>query len=176
MAFCRRTRSRPCWEKPGWGGWNSRWRHRWCSGAAGHFLVRGWNSVRTWHLNMFTLIGLGVGVSYLYSLGALLFARYVPPTLRAPDGSVNLYFEPAAVITTLVLLGQVLELKARSRTSSALKALLGLAPKTARVVLPQWPRRRSAAQRGSRRQHAAGAPGRKNSSGRCGAGRRQQRG
>ncbi len=104
----------------------------WCGWP---FLERAWNSVRTWHLNMFTLIGLGVGVSYLYSLGALLFAQYVPPTMRAPDGSVNLYFEPAAVITTLVLLGQVLELKARSRTSSALKALLGLAPKTARVVL-----------------------------------------
>ena len=104
----------------------------WCGWP---FLERAWNSVRTWHLNMFTLIGLGVGVSYLYSLGALLFGRYVPPTMRAPDGTVNLYFEPAAVITTLVLLGQVLELKARSRTSSALKALLGLAPKTARVVL-----------------------------------------
>lgn len=104
----------------------------WCGWP---FLVRAWNSVRTWHLNMFTLIGLGVGVSYLYSLGALLFARHVPATLRAPDGQVNLYFEPAAVITTLVLLGQVLELKARSRTSSALKALLGLAPKTARVML-----------------------------------------
>ena len=104
----------------------------WCGWP---FVERAWNSVRTRHLNMFTLIGLGVGVSYLYSLGALLLAKYVPATLRAPDGGVNLYFEPAAVITTLVLLGQVLELKARSRTSSALKALLGLAPKTARVVL-----------------------------------------
>ncbi len=108
----------------------------WCGWQ---FLERAWNSVRTRHLNMFTLIGLGVGVSYLYSLGALtaslLWANHIPSTLRAPDGSVNLYFEPAAVITTLVLLGQVLELKARSRTSSALKALLGLAPKTARMVL-----------------------------------------
>ena len=89
---------------------------------------------------MFTLIGLGVGVSYLYSLGALIaslaWANNIPATLQAADGGVNLYFEPAAVITTLVLLGQVLELKARSRTSSALKALLGLAPKTARMVLP----------------------------------------
>ncbi|MEO6965552.1 MAG: copper-translocating P-type ATPase, partial [Acidobacteriaceae bacterium] len=104
----------------------------WCGWP---FLERGWNSVRTMRLNMFTLIGLGIGVSYLSSLCALIFARYVPATLRAPDGSIHLYFEPAAVITALVLLGQVLELKARSRTSSALKSLLGLAPKTARVVL-----------------------------------------
>ena len=109
----------------------------WCGWP---FLVRGWNSLRSRNLNMFTLIGLGVGVSYLYSLGALIaslaWANHIPATLQAADGSVNLYFEPAAVITTLVLLGQVLELKARSRTSSALKALLGLAPKTARMVLP----------------------------------------
>ncbi|MHB1935285.1 MAG: heavy metal translocating P-type ATPase [Acidobacteriaceae bacterium] len=109
----------------------------WCGWP---FLVRGWNSLRTWNLNMFTLIGLGVGVSYLYSFGALvsslLWTNHIPATLMAADGGVNLYFEPAAVITTLVLLGQVLELKARSRTSSALKALLGLAPKTARMVLP----------------------------------------
>jgi P-type Cu+ transporter len=109
----------------------------WCGWP---FLVRGWNSLRSWHLNMFTLIGLGVGVSYLYSLGALIasvaWANHIPATMQAVGGGVNLYFEPAAVITTLVLLGQVLELKARSRTSSALKALLGLAPKTARMVLP----------------------------------------
>jgi Cu+-exporting ATPase len=109
----------------------------WCGWP---FLVRGWNSLRSWNLNMFTLIGLGVGVSYLYSLGALVaslvWANHIPSTLKATGGGVNLYFEPAAVITTLVLLGQVLELKARSRTSSALKALLGLAPKTARMVLP----------------------------------------
>ncbi|HUV96805.1 MAG TPA: heavy metal translocating P-type ATPase, partial [Acidobacteriaceae bacterium] len=109
----------------------------WCGWP---FLVRGWNSLRSWNLNMFTLIGLGVGVSYLYSLGALIaslaWANHIPATLQAADGGVNLYFEPAAVITTLVLLGQVLELKARSRTSSALKALLGLAPRTARMVLP----------------------------------------
>jgi Cu+-exporting ATPase len=108
----------------------------WCGWP---FLARAWNSVRTRYLNMFTLIGLGVGVSYLYSLGALLasllWANQIPSTLKAADGGVNLYFEPAAVITTLVLLGQVLELKARSRTSSALKALLGLAPKTARMVM-----------------------------------------
>ncbi len=104
------------------------------------FLVRGWNSLRSRNLNMFTLIGLGVGVSYLYSVSALIasvaWATHIPATLKAADGGLNLYFEPAAVITILVLLGQVLELKARSRTSSALKALLGLAPKTARMVLP----------------------------------------
>jgi P-type Cu+ transporter len=109
----------------------------WCGWP---FLVRGWNSLRSWNLNMFTLIGLGIGVSYLYSISALIasvaWANHIPATLKAADGGVNLYFEPAAVITTLVLLGQVLELKARSRTSSALKALLGLAPKTARMVLP----------------------------------------
>ncbi|MGC9292583.1 MAG: heavy metal translocating P-type ATPase [Acidobacteriaceae bacterium] len=104
----------------------------WCGWP---FVERAWNSLRTMHLNMFTLIGLGVGVSYLYSLAALLFSHSVPATLRAADGSVNLYFEPAAVITTLVLLGQVLELRARSRTSNALKSLLSLAPTTARVVL-----------------------------------------
>ena len=108
----------------------------WCGWP---FLVRGWNSLRTWNLNMFTLIGLGVGVSYVYSLGALIaslvWANHIPAALKATDGGVNLYFEPASVITTLVLLGQMLELKARSRTSSALKALLGLAPKTARMVL-----------------------------------------
>ncbi|MGH9617656.1 MAG: heavy metal translocating P-type ATPase, partial [Acidobacteriaceae bacterium] len=109
----------------------------WCGWP---LLARGWNSLRSWHLNMFTLIGLGIGVSYVYSLGALiaslLLANHVTSALRAADGGLNLYFEPAAVITALVLLGQVLELKARSRTSSALKALLGLAPKTARVVMP----------------------------------------
>ncbi len=103
----------------------------WCGWP---FLVRAWNSVRALRGNMFTLIGLGVGISYLYSLAALLFAQDIPPTLRAADGGLNLYFEPAAVITTLVLLGQVLELRARSQTSSALKSLLGLAPKIARVV------------------------------------------
>jgi len=96
------------------------------------FFVRGWRSVVTWNLNMFTLIGLGVAVAYLYSLVAKLFPAIFPQSFRSATGEVGLYFEAAAVITTLVLLGQVLELKARSRTSSAIKALLGLAPKTAR--------------------------------------------
>jgi Cu+-exporting ATPase len=103
----------------------------WCGWP---LLQRAASSLRTLRLNMFTLIGLGVGVSYLYSLPALLFARLLPAAMRDAHGAVNLYFEPAAIITTLVLLGQVLELRARSRTSSALKSLLSLAPKTARIV------------------------------------------
>ncbi len=98
------------------------------------FFVRWWNSVRTWNPNMFTLIGLGVGVSYTYSLVALMFPGLFPPSFRTAGGEVATYFEAAAVITTLVLLGQVLELKARSRTGAAIKKLLGLTPKTARRV------------------------------------------
>ena len=101
-----------------WGGWP--------------FFVRGWQSVVHRSLNMFTLIGLGVGVSYLYSLVAKLFPGIFPPSFRMEGGEVAVYFEAAASIVTLVLLGQVLELKARSRTGAAVKALLGLAPKTAR--------------------------------------------
>lgn len=100
------------------------------------FFVRAWKSVLTRNLNMFTLIGLGVAVAYLYSVFATLFPGTFPPALRDPHGNVGVYFEAAAVIVTLVLLGQVLELKARSRTSKAIKALLGLAPKTARRVDP----------------------------------------
>jgi Cu+-exporting ATPase len=103
----------------------------WCGWP---FLERAWKSVRTLHLNMFTLIGLGVGVSYFYSVVLLFLSHRLMPGLRDEDGFLHLYFEPAAVITTLVLLGQVLELRARSRTNSALKALLKLAPKTARLV------------------------------------------
>ncbi len=95
---------------------------------------RGWASLVNRHLNMFTLIGLGTGAAYGYSVAATLFPGLFPDSFRGHGGEVAVYFEPAAVIVTLVLLGQVLELRARSRTSSALKALLGLAPKTARVV------------------------------------------
>jgi Cu+-exporting ATPase len=87
------------------------------------FFARGWRSIITRHLNMFTLIALGTGVSYVYSVIAFFLGRH------------DLYFEPAAVITTLVLLGQVLELRAREKTSGAIKSLLGLAPKTARVIM-----------------------------------------
>jgi Cu+-exporting ATPase len=96
------------------------------------FFVRGWRSVVTWNLNMFTLIGLGVSLAYLYSVVAQVFPDIFPASFRDAAGEVGVYFEAAAVIVTLVLLGQVLELRARSQTSAAIKALLGLAPKTAR--------------------------------------------
>jgi len=103
-----------------WGGWP--------------FFVRGWASLINRSLNMFTLIALGIGVAWLYSLIATLWPGLFPDSLRTMDGWVPVYFEAAAVITTLVLLGQVLELRARSRTGAAIKMLLGLAPKTARLV------------------------------------------
>ncbi len=103
-----------------WGGWP--------------FFVRGWQSVVSWNLNMFTLIGLGVSVAWIYSVAALLFPQIFPPGLRHEDGTVAVYFEAAAVITALVLLGQVLELRARARTNAAIQMLLGLAPNTARIV------------------------------------------
>jgi Cu+-exporting ATPase len=98
------------------------------------FFVRGVQSLVSRSLNMFTLIGLGVGVAYFYSLVAQLFPGVFPPSFRGESGEVAVYFEAAAFIVTLVLLGQVLELKARSQTSAAIKALLGLAPKTARRI------------------------------------------
>ena len=103
-----------------WGGWP--------------FFARGWQSVVNRSLNMFTLIALGVGVAYVYSVVATLAPGIFPPSFRMHDGSVAVYFEAAAVIVTLVLLGQVLELRARSQTGAAIRALLGLAPKTARRV------------------------------------------
>ncbi len=102
-----------------WGGWP--------------FFVRAWQSIVNRSLNMFTLIGLGVAVAYFYSVTAKFLPGIFPQSFREA-GVVPVYFEAAAVITTLVLLGQVLELKARSRTGAAIKALLGLAPKTARRV------------------------------------------
>jgi Cu+-exporting ATPase len=103
-----------------WGGWP--------------FFHRGWASLVTRRLNMFTLIALGTGVAYFYSLVAALAPGIFPVSFRTPKGGVPLYFEAAAVIVTLVLLGQVLELRARSRTNSAIRALLALAPKRARLV------------------------------------------
>jgi Cu+-exporting ATPase len=103
-----------------WGGWP--------------FFMRGWQSIRTGNLNMFTLIALGVSVAWGYSMVALLFPGIFPPVMQMHGGRVAVYFEAAAMITTLVLLGQVLELRARSRTNAAIQMLLGLAPNTARIV------------------------------------------
>jgi P-type Cu+ transporter len=103
-----------------WGGWP--------------FFVRGWQSIVHRSLNMFTLISIGTGTAYFYSLVATVVPGIFPASFRGPSGRADIYFEAAATITTLVLLGQVLELRARSRTSSAIKELLGLAPKTARVL------------------------------------------
>lgn len=97
-----------------WGGWP--------------FFVRGWQSLVNRSLNMFTLIGLGVGVAYVYSVIATLFPNLFPDSFREM-GKVSTYYEAAGVIVTLILLGQVLELKARSQTNSAIKKLLGLSPK-----------------------------------------------
>jgi Cu+-exporting ATPase len=103
-----------------WGGWP--------------FFERGWRSLVSRRLNMFTLIALGTGVAYAYSLVAALMPGIFPPSFRTPEGEVPVYFEPAAVIVTLVLLGQVLELRARTQTGTAIRALLDLAPTRARLV------------------------------------------
>jgi Cu+-exporting ATPase len=100
------------------------------------FFVRGWKSIVTRNLNMFTLIALGTGVAWLYSVVATVVPGIFPAAFRGMDGSVAVYFEAAAVITVLVLLGQVLELRAREQTSGAIRALLDLAPKTARRIKP----------------------------------------
>lgn len=98
------------------------------------FFTRGWASIRSHNLNMFTLIAMGTGVAWGYSVVATLFPSIFPRAFRGMDGAIAVYFEAAAVITVLVLLGQVLELRARERTSGAIKALLNLAPKTARRI------------------------------------------
>ncbi len=106
------------------------------------FFERGWASIIHRSPNMFTLIAIGTGAAYLYSVAAVVAPGIFPSTFRDMSGNLGLYFEAAAVITVLVLLGQVLELKARNQTSSAIKALLGLAPKTARLISPRWKRSR----------------------------------
>ena len=100
--------------------------------AGSFFFTRGWRSVVNRSLNMFSLIALGVGTAYLFSVVATLFPGLFPAGFRAADGSVGTYFEGAAVITTLIILGQVLELRAREQTGGAIRALLNLAPKTTR--------------------------------------------
>ena len=105
--------------------------------AGAPFFVRGWRSLVTRNLNMFTLIAMGTGVAWLYSVVGTLAPQLFPPAFRDMHGMVAVYFEAAAVITVLVLLGQVLELRARERTSGAIRALLGLAPKTARRITAQ---------------------------------------
>ncbi len=99
--------------------------------AGAPFFVRGWRSIVTRRLNMFTLVAIGTGTAYAYSLTAILAPGLFPPAMRDMHGAIGLYFEAAAVITVLVLLGQVLELRARDRTGAAIRALLDLAPKTA---------------------------------------------
>src|SRR6266550_2688614 len=103
-----------------WGGWP--------------FFQRGWTSIVNRSTNMFTLIAMGTGVAYLYSVAATLTPGFFPASFREMDGMPAVYFEAAAAITTLVLLGQVLELRARSRTGAAIRALLDLTPKTARIL------------------------------------------
>jgi Cu+-exporting ATPase len=102
-----------------------------CRWAAWPFYVRAVQSVRNRSLNMFTLIGLGVSVAYVYSLVAALFPGAFPASFRSSEGAVGVYFEAAAVIVTLILLGQVLELRARASTGAAIRKLLGLAAKSA---------------------------------------------
>jgi len=106
-----------------WGGWP--------------FYVKGYQSVKTWNLNMFTLISMGVGAAYIYSIIALFFPEIFPPLMHTKEGVVHVYFEAAAVITALVLLGQVLELRARSKTNTAIKTLLNLAPKQAHRIIDE---------------------------------------
>src|SRR6476661_3854715 len=101
--------------------------------AGGFFFARAWRSILNRSLNMFTLIAAGVGAAYFYSVAAVIMPGIFPDSFRR-NGEIDLYFEAAAVITTLVLLGQLLEAKARSRTGQAIKALLGLAAKTAHRV------------------------------------------
>ena len=108
----------------------------WCGWP---FFQRGWASLVSRHLNMFTLIALGVGVAWSYSVIGTFVPDIFPATLRRADRTLPVYFEAAAMITVLVLLGQVLELRARSRTNTAIKLLLGLAPKTARIVRSPLP-------------------------------------
>ncbi len=149
----------------------------WCGWP---FFQRGWASIVNRSTNMFTLIAMGTGVAYLFSIVATLFPQIFPASFQSSSrmlmkGEPDVYFEAAAAIVTLVLLGQVLELRARSRTSSAIRALLDLSPKMARLISARWLGARYSPHRGEGRRQAAGPAGRENSSRWRGA-RRLERG
>ena len=130
------------------------------------FFERGWASLKTRNLNMFTLIAMGVGVAWAYSVVATVAPGLFPAAFRGAHGAVAVYFEAAAVITTLVLLGQVLELRAREQTGGAIRALIDLAPKTARLVARGWRGRGGRPRCGQGRRRLAGAAGREGPGGR----------
>ena len=138
-----------------------------CCGPAGRSSCAAGSRSVTRNLNMFTLIAMGTGIAWLYSVVAVLLPGLFPPAFRGPDGAVAVYFEAAAVITVLVLLGQVLELRAREQTSGAIRALLDLAPKTARRL-----KRRRHGRGGFARRHRGRRPAAR-PAGREGAGRRR---
>lgn len=136
----------PAWSHSSWAnGDTARWMQFALTApvvlwGGGPFFVRAWHSLLHRSMNMFTLIALGVGSAFAFSAVAMLMPSSFPPSLAGHDGRVSIYFEAAAVIIVLVLLGQVLELRARLRTGSAIKQLLGLAPKTARVITDEGER------------------------------------
>ena len=136
--------------------------------AGAPFFARGWASLRNRSLNMFSLIALGTGAAYLYSLAATFVPTLFPASLRHDGGRVAIYYEAAAIITVLVLLGQVLELRARERTGSAIRALLNLAPKIAHRIRADGSDEEIALDRVQHRRSLA------RTAGRCGAGRRQR--
>ena len=142
-------------------GSSSRSRHRSCCGPAGRSSCAAGSRSSTRNLNMFTLIALGTGVAWVYSVVATLAPGLFPPAFRGHDGAVAVYFEAAAVITVLVLLGQVLELRAREQTSGAIRALLDLAPKTARRVTRATATRRSRSTRSRSATACACGPARR---------------
>ena len=143
-----------------WGGWP--------------FFERGWRSIVNRHLNMFTLIALGTGAAYAYSVAATVAPGLFPASFRGHGGALAVYFEPAAVIVTLVLLGQVLELRARAQTGSAIRALLDLAPPTARIVRGPRVEEEIAARRRAARRPPSRPPGDQGARGRRGHRGRQR--
>src|SRR5699024_10370189 len=112
------------------------------------FFERAYRSIKTWNLNMFTLIGIGAGVAWIFSFAALLFPDWLPADFKSDDGAVHVYFEAATVILTLVLLGQVLEARAHTKTNTAVKELLKLTPNTAFKIVDGEIGRASCRERG----------------------------